>query len=66
MPIGIQHKMMEDHDFPEVLVSLIDFKPYQTKQGGVKLVFTDSQWKAIEKTEWQRIAKPEAQCWLAL
>eukprot|EP00899_Mesostigma_viride_P004491 jgi/Mesvir1/14042/Mv03116-RA.1 len=70
LPISVMARMMSTHDSIMQLVPLLDAQPWtrRRERQGKPMVekFQDGAWHEVARDERLRVAKPEAQVWLAL
>ncbi|KAH3764789.1 zinc finger MYND domain protein [Pelomyxa schiedti] len=66
MPLGIMSALLESFDVIQLLVSIIEVKPWLYKNSqGLVYVWNDGVWGANTGSD-SSMCKPEAQAWLAL
>jgi len=59
--------MLEKYDIINVLVNLLDFKPwYKVNKEGQRMVFDEHKWVPVKKNEFSKVCKLDAQCWLSI
>lgn len=59
--------LIKDYNIFELIINIIDFEPWIRKnKNNNRQSFIDGKWTIINKNEWHRINKTQAQCWLII
>lgn len=67
LPIGIVHHLLVEIDILCFLVPLIEEKPWLRKNArGEREKYENSKWSVIDKNEYCKLPKLEAQVWIAI
>lgn len=75
LPLGVQGRMLDAHDFPLLMVSLIEEPPWTRRRtvssssGETQAIwekFVDNSWRPIPPADLMIVTTLEAQPWLAL
>lgn len=67
LPLSVMTRMLNVHDFPCLLVSLMTSSPWTRQQrGGALEKYSEGKWSEVPAGERLRLTKQEAQVWLAI
>lgn len=66
LPVSALHHMVCQCDMLCVLVPLIEIRPWIRKVKGERQQYEKSKWVKIEKSDYSRVVKLEAQVWIAI
>ena len=66
LPPCITARLLDQYDVLMLLAPLIERKPWERREGGEMHRFVQNQWVRVGEGEKRRMAKCEAQCWLAV
>lgn len=66
LPLSTMTRMLNVHDFPCLLVTLMTKAPWTRTRNGSLEKYSEGRWSVVEPRERLRLTKQEAQVWLAV
>lgn len=67
LPVSVVHHLLDVTDILCLLVPLIEDKPWlRQTQSGEREKFDNSKWVLVQKSEYSRIVKLEANVWITI
>ena len=67
LPLAVTARILDTYDLLMVLCPLLEVKPWQADGAdGTQRRFLQGHWACVPEAEVRKMAKAEAQCWLAV
>lgn len=67
MPLSALHRLLNTHDFPVLLITILEKKPwFQSESNGKCKKYFEGKWIEVDIEEKLKLTKTEGQIWISL